>query len=149
MAECALCRFFPKERWIACCKLPSKCGRGDEVVPLDEEMRQRILRANARMAQDGQRVLGVAFRPLQTAELSANGDEQEAHKIIIGLVGMIDPPRPEVKNAVETARTAGIRPVMITGDHPLTAQCASPKISTITDDEDCVTGSQLGEMSIE
>ncbi len=119
---------------------------GDKLVPLDEPMRARILAANARMAQDGQRVLGVAFRPLETAELPQDESEQEAHQIIIGLVGMIDPPRPEVKSAVETARTAGIRTMMITGDHPLTAQYIAKDL-TITDDDQNITGYDLSEMN--
>lgn len=121
---------------------------GDHKVALDEEMRQRILAANARLAQDGQRVLGVAFRPLDTAELPQNEDEKEAHKIFIGLIAMIDPPRPEVKEAVTTARTAGIRPVMITGDHPLTAQFIAKEL-TITDSEKNLTGQDLAQISVE
>jgi len=95
-------------------------GEGNHVIPLDEEVRERILNANSRFAQRGQRVLGVAIRPLEEAEFDDLGHIEE-EMIFIGLVAMIDPPRPEVKTAVATARTAGIRPVMITGDHPLTA----------------------------
>jgi Ca2+-transporting ATPase len=115
---------------------------GDEVVPLTDEFRERILAANDRLAQQGQRVLGVAFRPLE------NPDEKlEQHKIIIGLVGMIDPPRPEVKTAVTTARTAGIRPIMITGDHPLTAQHIAKDL-TITETDRNLTGYDLAHMEI-
>ena len=121
---------------------------GDEIVPLDDKMRDRILAANARLAQDGQRVLGVAFRPLETAEMPQDESEKEAHKIFIGLIAMIDPPRPEVKTAVTTARTAGIRPVMITGDHPLTAQYIAKEL-TIADNEQNLTGQALTQMSIQ
>ncbi len=120
---------------------------GDGIVPLDDAMRDRILSANARLAQDGQRVLGVAFRPLETAVMPQNESEKEAHKIFIGLVAMIDPPRPEVKTAVITARNAGIRPIMITGDHPLTAQYIAKEL-TITDNDQNLTGQNLTQMSL-
>ncbi|MCB9422417.1 MAG: cation-translocating P-type ATPase [Ardenticatenaceae bacterium] len=120
---------------------------GDDKVALDLELRQRILDANARLAQDGQRVLGVAFRPLETAELPDKESEKEAHKIFIGLIAMIDPPRPEVKEAVTTARTAGIRPVMITGDHPLTAQFIAKEL-TITNNDHNLTGQDLTQMTV-
>ncbi|MCA9974724.1 MAG: HAD-IC family P-type ATPase, partial [Anaerolineales bacterium] len=94
---------------------------GAEIVSMDEAVRNRVLEANARLAQQGQRVLGVAFRPMDEIE-SVDEDLIETDMIFIGLVAMIDPPRPEVKDAVTTARSAGIRPIMITGDHPLTAQ---------------------------
>ena len=67
------------------------------------------------------RVLGVAFGCASKAELDEQHDPLERDLIFVGMVGMIDPARPEVEEAVATARTAGIRPIMITGDHPLTA----------------------------
>jgi Ca2+-transporting ATPase len=120
---------------------------GKNILPIDEPMSERILAANARLAQDGQRVLGVAFRPLETAELPQNGQQNEEHKIFIGLIAMIDPPRPEVKGAVSTARTAGIRPVMITGDHPLTAQYIAKEL-TIANNEKNLTGRALTQMEV-
>ena len=113
---------------------------GDAFVPLDKEMEARISAANARLAQQGQRVLGMAFRPLQSSDL-----EEESEEIFIGMMGMIDPPRPEVKTAVITAREAGIRPVMITGDHPLTAQHIAQEL-TITDNDKNLTGYDLAQM---
>jgi P-type Ca2+ transporter type 2C len=118
---------------------------GDKTVSLDEEMRQRILDANARLAQQGQRVLGVAFRPLETPDPD---EETESHEVFIGLVAMIDPPRPEVRDAVITAREAGIRPVMITGDHPLTAQQIALDL-TIAHTDKKLTGQELARMSVE
>nr|MBA3468012.1 HAD-IC family P-type ATPase [Herpetosiphonaceae bacterium] len=92
---------------------------GDRPEPLTASWRERITQANDELAQDGMRVLGVAMRPLADPTLPATTLESEL--IFIGLVGMIDPPRPEAKTAVQTCLSAGIRPVMITGDHPLTA----------------------------
>ena len=93
----------------------------NEIIPMDDAWRERILKANARLAGEGQRVLGIAFRFWESDELPDDEDLLEAEQVFVGLVAMLDPPRPEVKQAVETARNAGIRPVMITGDHPVTA----------------------------
>jgi Ca2+-transporting ATPase len=79
--------------------------------------RRRIDATNDQLAGNGMRVLGIACRPLQSPDVQGVEDEL----IFLGLTGMIDPPRPEVRAAVARCRTAGIRPVMITGDHPLTA----------------------------
>jgi Ca2+-transporting ATPase len=95
---------------------------GDEAVPLTDELLERIEAANAGLANAGQRVLGVAFRRLSGPPEEADEVELERNMTFIGLVGMMDPPRSEVKKAVDTCRAAGIRPVMITGDHPLTAR---------------------------
>ena len=92
-----------------------------DVVPLDDEWRARILAANEQMAGNGMRVLGLAVRPLDDMP-PLRPDALERDLILVGLVGMIDPPRPEVRAAIETCRAAGIRPIMITGDHPLTAR---------------------------
>jgi P-type Ca2+ transporter type 2C len=95
------------------------------------------------MAGEGQRVLALAFRPLQEGD-----EERENNAILIGLVGMIDPPRPEVKTAVATAKEAGIRPIMITGDHPLTAQNIAKDLN-ITQTDENLTGYELAKMSLQ
>lgn len=89
-----------------------------QVVPLGGSVRAAILAANDEMAGQGMRVLGLAYRPL--AEPAA-GPELETQLTMLGLFGIIDPPRPDVRVAVARCKAAGIRPVMITGDHPLTA----------------------------
>ena len=119
---------------------------GDGIVPLDAEMKQRIEDANASLAQQGQRVLGVAFRPMESAEFEEE-TAVESEEVFVGLVAMIDPPRKEVKDAVEKARTAGIRPIMITGDHPLTAQHIAKDLK-ITDNDKNLTGYELATMEI-
>jgi P-type Ca2+ transporter type 2C len=115
----------------------------DHAEPLTNDLRQRIQRANEGMARNGMRVLGVAFRPLLESVAS---QEVEDELIFVGLFGMIDPPRPEVRTAVATCRAAGIRPVMITGDHPLTASSIARDLGIATDDT-VVTGAQLNAMN--
>ncbi|MEA3337497.1 MAG: cation-translocating P-type ATPase [Chloroflexota bacterium] len=120
----------------------------NEIVPMDNEMRERILSSNARLAQQGQRVLGVAFRFCDREEPPTDPTELENDMVFVGLVAMMDPPRPEVREAVAVAREAGIRPVMITGDHPLTALQIARDLN-ITDNGDVLTGQELDHMSVE
>lgn len=122
---------------------------GEELRPLAGEMEKRVLAANETQANKGQRVLGVAYRPLQ--ELPAHPDENniEQDMIVIGLVSMIDPPRPEVRDSVAVARGAGIRPVMITGDHPLTARYIAQDLGISDVDDGYLTGQDLARMSLE
>ncbi|MGV3640751.1 MAG: cation-translocating P-type ATPase [Adhaeribacter sp.] len=108
-------------------------------VPLSADWKKRILEANSRLAQNGMRVLGLAFRKLETA---ANVTDAEQGLVFIGLAGMIDPPRPEVKTAVDNCKLAGIRAVMITGDHPLTAAAIARELH-FTGGADAVTGETL------
>ena len=96
----------------------------DGVRSMSEGERARILGANATLASDGLRVLGVAFCPLAVPDpLLADGQ-----LIFLGLIGMIDPPRPEAQRAVQACVAAGIRPIMITGDHPLTASAVARQL---------------------
>ena len=126
----------------------SRVWAGDEAVPLSDELRARIEAANNRLAGEGQRVLGVAFRTLEEIPEKADEASIERDMTIIGLIAMIDPPRPEVREAVQVARQAGIRPVMITGDHPLTAQMIARELDISTGGK-ALTGQDLARMSIE
>lgn len=115
----------------------------DHAEPLSEAWRARIVVANEQLARDGMRVLGVAFRSL----VWEPGERvSESNLIFVGMVGMIDPPRSEVREAVATCKTAGIRPVMITGDHPLTALAIARDLH-ITSNERVLTGVDLNRMS--
>ncbi|NOZ29425.1 MAG: cation-translocating P-type ATPase [Chloroflexi bacterium] len=118
------------------------------VEPLDDQWRRRIQAANDRLAQDGMRVLGVAYRLLEAPPADGEEETLERDLIFVGLVGMIDPPRPEVKEAVQTCKTAGIRPIMITGDHPLTARHIAQELGIATDGR-VITGQDLARMDIE
>jgi Ca2+-transporting ATPase len=117
----------------------------DGPVELDAARRASVLSANDQMAATGRRVLGVAYRTYdQTGRPDA--EAAESNLVILGLVGMIDPPRPEVRDAVATCRAAGIRPVMITGDHPLTALAIAQELGIATDDR-VLTGVELDRLS--
>lgn len=117
--------------------------------PMTEEWRKRILAANEQMAGKGVRVLGVTFRTMDNAPKSSDSREIERDLVFIGLVGMIDPPREEVKAAVAMCRTAGIRPVMITGDHPLTARHIAHELGIADERDRVLTGVELEQMSVE
>ncbi|RIK39623.1 MAG: ATPase, partial [Chloroflexi bacterium] len=125
------------------------------IMPLDDEYRRRILEANARLAQNGLRVLGVGFRLLDevpTAVQQGNLDALEQDLILVGMVGMMDPARPEVRDAVQTCKDAGIHVKMITGDHPATAAAIARELGITGQgdgDERAVTGQELDRMSDE
>lgn len=116
----------------------------DRAEPLSPGWRRRIEEANTRLAQSGMRVLGVAVRPLET--LPGSQENLEEDLIFIGLVGMIDPARPEVKDAVRICQQAGIRPIMITGDHPLTARYIAQELG-ISQSGKVLTGQDLDRLS--
>ncbi len=129
--------------------------------PMDDDSRRRIATAHENLAATGMRVLGVACRPLdadQVASLakpvtpekpgaSLPGRAEIEHDLIfVGILGMIDPPRPEVAKAVAQCRSAGIRPIMITGDHPLTAMHIAKQLK-ITENGRVLTGQDLEQTS--
>ena len=100
---------------------------------LNQAWRDGILAAHRQLTQNGLRVLGLAFRSLTAAPPPEDSLEQDL--IFIGLVGMSDPARPEAREAILTCKTAGIRPIMITGDHPLTAHHMARELGIAVDDQ--------------
>ncbi len=114
------------------------------VEPMDAQWRSRILAANAALAQDGMRVLGVALRGVESAAMDASA---ERGLTFVGMFGIIDPPRAAVREAVARCVTAGIRPIMITGDHPLTAAAIARDLGIGTGE--ALTGVDLDAMSDE
>jgi Ca2+-transporting ATPase len=121
---------------------------GNEMQALDEMWRDRILTATQELAQQGTRVLGVAFRLLSVLPDRVEQKTLEQDLILIGWLGMSDPARPEAKQAVQQCQTAGIRPVMITGDHPLTAQHLAQELN-IPSNHLFLTGNDLNSLSLE
>jgi len=116
-----------------------------KAVPADDEWKSKISMSNERLASKGMRVLGVAFRLFEKMPEDITPDIED-NLTMVGLFGMIDPPRPEVKDAIATCLNAGIRPVMITGDHPLTAVEIAQQLG-ITSEGNSITGSQIEQMS--
>jgi Ca2+-transporting ATPase len=122
----------------------------DEVEPLDAKAKKRILDANDVMTADALRVLGLAYRvekDVPNGELSPEDVEKEL--VFVGLIGMIDPPRMEVAPALEKARHAGIRTVMITGDYPNTARAIAQSIGLMKRRKGVLTGMELDKMDDE
>jgi Ca2+-transporting ATPase len=117
--------------------------QGDRIEPLADADRRRLQKENEHLAATGKRVLALAARPL--AQLLADGDRRqlETHLICLGLVGILDAPRPEVYEAVRKCRKAGIRPVMITGDHPLTAMAIARDLGIAGVEETAMLGPQV------
>ncbi|MCC6735432.1 MAG: cation-translocating P-type ATPase [Bauldia sp.] len=127
--------------------LLSRCSYelvGDGTRPLSPERRAEIATRNDALADEGLRTLGIAFRSLHGASATDGFDEAiEQDLVFLGLVGMIDPPRPEAKAAIAEAGAAGIRVLMITGDHPRTAAAIARELGIAADRP--MTGRELGE----
>jgi len=125
---------------------------GDGRRPLSEPRRREILEANEALAGQALRTLGVAARWLEEAALAAHAAHPDARVeeglVFAGLIGMIDPPRPEAKEAVARALRAGIRPLMITGDHPVTAAVIARELG-ISADARAITGAELEKLTPE
>ncbi len=146
---------LPPARYIALTKgavgglldISSHFWNHDQIEPLEGSDRQNVQDENDKLASTGTRVLGVAFRLLD--ELPAPGTEAtvETNLVMAGLVGMLDPARPEAKTAVQTCTEAGIRTVMITGDHPLMARHIAEEL-TISTNGEYLTGQQLNQLSV-
>jgi len=121
---------------------------GDDDAELDEQRRKQIVEAHDELAAQGMRILGMAVRPLDSSSVSNKEEDVERNLIFIGLAGMIDPPRPEVYDAIGICRTAGLRTLMITGDHPLTAKHIAAELG-IGAGDGLLTGSDLEKLSPE
>lgn len=118
---------------------------GDGVVPMTPERRAEIEKVNRELSENGLRVLAFAQRPMAEARLLTLEDEQDY--TFVGLISMIDPPRPESVQAVAEAKKAGIRTVMITGDHKVTATAIAKQIGIFEDGDLSVDGVELEAMS--
>lgn len=118
-----------------------------EIHPFSDEMKQQALDANHDMATQALRVLSGAYKYIDEIPEEVNSDTIEFDLVFAGLVGMIDPERPEAKDAVRIAKRAGIRPVMITGDHRDTAQAIAERLGILEKGQEVMTGPELQQMS--
>ncbi|MBR2944406.1 MAG: calcium-translocating P-type ATPase, PMCA-type [Clostridia bacterium] len=118
-------------------------------VELNDEKRAQILSQNKNMADRALRVLAVAYKKHEKEPAEATSEALERNLVFVGLVGMIDPVRPEVKLAIEECKTAGIRPIMITGDHKDTAVAIALELGIINNATEAITGAELDEISDE
>jgi P-type Ca2+ transporter type 2C len=119
------------------------------ILPMTQEKRDEILKENKRMADKALRVLAAAYRSYEKEPAEYTPELLEKELVFIGLTGMIDPVRPEVIDAIKECRSAGIRPVMITGDHRDTAIAIATQIGIIQEPSQAITGAQLNEISDE
>lgn len=120
---------------------------GDRLQPLTAEQRAEVLEQNDQMASRGLRVLGFAYKPLDQLPAETEDEATEQELIWLGLVGMLDAPRPEAKEAVARCLQAGIRPVMITGDHQLTAQTIAQELGISRPGDRVLSGQELDRLS--
>jgi Ca2+-transporting ATPase len=123
--------------------------RGGDIQPLTDAIRQEITATNQRLASQALRVLGVAMRPLDRIPDVYDAKSLEHDLVFLGLVGMKDPIRPEAKAAVEACRAAGIRTVMITGDHKDTAVAIAKELGIMEPGEHAISGAELNQLSDE
>ncbi|MBR2350677.1 MAG: cation-translocating P-type ATPase [Clostridia bacterium] len=148
MADCSLIQFTkgaPDE-------LLKKCTKAlvyGNVVDMTDDIKARALAANKAMADKALRVLAAAKKDLTAEPTAYEPETVECDLIFIGLVGMIDPVRPEVKAAIDECRSAGIRPIMITGDHKDTAVAIATELGIITDASQAIMGAELDDISDE
>ncbi|HEU0140097.1 MAG TPA: cation-translocating P-type ATPase [Bryobacteraceae bacterium] len=131
--------------------LLSRCSEelvGEGTRPLTDHRRAEIQASNEELAAQALRTLAMAYRsvPAESVDIEDIDERVERNLIFAGLIGMIDPPRSEAKDAVAEAKSAGIRPIMITGDHPVTAQVIARELG-IADGGRAVTGAELQETS--
>lgn len=130
--------------------LISKCTQyfdGNKVLPLTNYKKQLIKNECSVMAQDALRTISVAYKDTSSNPNSKSDSEIENGLIFVGIAGIIDPPRPEVKEAVVTCKLAGIKPIMITGDHIDTACAIAKELGILSDEKAAISGSELSLMS--
>lgn len=119
------------------------CQGGSFTAPMDQQVRRELQRRNEQMASRALRVLGVAYRDVKQLPPE---NEWEKDLVFCGFIGMIDPPRPEAERAVRLCKKAGIRAVMITGDHVATAVAIAGKLGMMGPEDKALTGQQLDQM---
>ncbi len=131
---------------LKCC---DRVLTADGIKPMDDAAMSEILSNNKAMAEKALRVLAAAYKPLDEIPAAYNAAQLEQNLIFVGLCGMIDPVRPEVLDAIKICRGAGVRPIMITGDHKDTAVAIAKDLGIIKDASQAITGAELDSLSDE
>ena len=131
---------------VSLCKYAQYEGK---VVPMSDEIKAKISEENKRMADKALRVLACAMKKYPEIPASTDPADIENDLVFVGLTGMIDPVRPEVKDAIDECRSAGITPIMITGDHKDTAVAIAKELGIISDVKNAMTGADLEKLSDE
>ncbi len=129
-----------------------KCTHADingEIVEMNDEIRAKIMEENTRMGNKALRVFAVAYKTYDAEPSAYDSESLEYDMTFIGLTGMIDPVRPEVKDAIVECRGAGIKPIMITGDHINTAKAIARELGILTDDSQAMMGADIDKYSDE
>ncbi|MGE4284228.1 MAG: calcium-translocating P-type ATPase, PMCA-type [Clostridia bacterium] len=121
----------------------------EDIINKDEKQIANIENANSSMADKALRVLGVAFKDIKAIPEEMNTEKVENNLTFVGLIGMIDPPREEAKEAVRLCKKAGIKAVMITGDHKATAMAIAKKLGILENSKEAITGAELDELDQE
>ena len=127
----------------------NKCLEGHAQVAFDGSKKSKARMQNGEMAAGALRVVAVAFKEWVEMPNLTKEDRVEDGMVFVGMAGMIDPPRPEAANAVALCKKAGVRPVMITGDHALTAQAIATQLGIYKKGDTCITGQELSKFSDE
>ncbi len=122
---------------------------GDKVIPFTATLKQKVLAANEHMAKAARRVLALSYRELHHTESCSSMEEAEQKLIFVGLVGMFDPPRKEAREAIRICHKAGIKTVMITGDHQTTAEAVAVQIGMLSSPGSTLSGRELQAMDDE
>jgi Ca2+-transporting ATPase len=139
---------FTKGALDSLLELSDRVLLGGNIVPLSDETKKEILASNEAVANKGIRILGVAFSYPAYSHADFKLHQIEQNLIFLGFLGLADPPRPEVKDAVDICKKAGIRPVMITGDHPLTARSIASELGILGNGK-IITAVELEKLSRE
>ncbi len=129
-----------------------KCTHADingEIFEMNDEIRAKIMEENTRMGNKALRVFAVAYKTYDAIPETIDSESLEFDMTFIGLTGMIDPVRPEVKDAIVECRTAGIKPIMITGDHINTAKAIARELGILTDDSQAMMGADIDKYTDE
>ncbi len=145
-----------KSGWVAFMKgapdiilgLCANIRENGKETPLTPAKRRAVLEANQSMARGALRVLAVAYRPMPRLPETLDPDRVEQKMVFVGLLGMIDPPRPEIKSAIQLARQAGLKTVMVTGDYPETARAVAEQIGLMGSGRRILAGLELDKLSV-